>query len=73
MKTLPSIFAVLAFALCLSAPCGAQGKKVSAVKIGHRIDVTIGGQFFTSYRFEEDEKYPFFFPVNGPVSGGSVT
>lgn len=51
----------------------AQAKKVNAVKIGNRIDVTIGDQFFTSYRFEDDEKYPFFFPVNGPVSGGSVT
>lgn len=48
-------------------------KVVSAEKIGNRIDVTIGNQFFTSYRFEENEKYPFFFPVNGPVSGGSVT
>ncbi len=63
----------MAFALCLSATCSAQGKKVSAVKIGHRIDVTVGNQFFTSYRFEDDEKYPFFFPVNGPASGGSVT
>ena len=63
----------MALAFCLPVPCSAQGKKVSAVKIGHRIDVTVGDQFFTSYRFEEDEKYPFFFPVNGPVSGGSVT
>lgn len=51
----------------------AQKQQVSAVKIGNRIDVTIGNQFFTSYRFEQDEKYPFFYPVNGPVSGGSVT
>lgn len=33
----------------------------------------IGNNFFTSYRFQPDEKYPFFFPVNGPVSGGTVT
>ena len=51
----------------------AQSRPVEAVRIGNRIDVTIGDQFFTSYRFEDDEKYPFFFPVNGPVSGGSVT
>ena len=51
----------------------AQGPIVSATKIGSRIDVTIGNQFFTSYRFQEDEKYPFFFPVNGPISGGTVT
>lgn len=46
---------------------------VSAVRTGDRIDVVIGKHFFTSYRFPADEKYPFFFPVNGPVSGGGVT
>jgi hypothetical protein len=35
--------------------------------------VTIDGKYFTSYICSEDEKYPFFFPVNGPLSGGSVT
>lgn len=51
----------------------AQKQEVSATKIGNRIDVLIGNNFFTSYRFQPDEKYPFFFPVNGPVSGGTVT
>ncbi|MDH6535558.1 hypothetical protein D0T51_09890 [Parabacteroides sp. 52] len=51
----------------------AQGQMVSATQVGNRIDVTIGNQFFTSYRFQPDEKYPFFYPVNGPLSGGSVT
>ncbi|MCU0778559.1 MAG: PmoA family protein [Akkermansiaceae bacterium] len=60
--------------LCLisaSIPLRAQ-EKLAAAQIGSRIDVTIGGKFFTSYRFAADEKYPFFFPVNGP-SGASVT
>lgn len=51
----------------------AQAPQVSAVKIGDRIDVNIGKHFFTSYRFHDSEKYPFFFPVNGPVSGSVVT
>ena len=51
----------------------AQRRTVNAEKIGSRIDVTVGNLFFTSYRFEDDEKYPFFFPVNSPVSGASVT
>lgn len=46
--------------------------KINAVKKGDKIDVTIGNLFFTSYIFSENEKYPFFFPVNGP-SGASVT
>lgn len=64
----------LVLAACLIAPLlpvQAQ-QKLEAVRAGSRIDVTIGGKFFTSYRFAEDEKYPFFFPVNGP-SGVSAT
>lgn len=47
--------------------------KISAVKIGSKINVTIDDKFFTSYIFSSDEKYPYLFPVNGPLSGGSVT
>jgi hypothetical protein len=64
------------FIALLACGCGmlkAENPVISAVRTGNRIDVTVGDRFFTSYRFEEDEKYPFFFPVNGPVSGGSVT
>jgi hypothetical protein len=62
--------ALVAGMFCLGSVAGAA--ELKAVKIGSRIDVTIGGDFFTSYRFSADEKYPFFFPVNGP-SGASVT
>jgi hypothetical protein len=47
--------------------------KITAVRVGSKINVTIDNRYFTSYIFSEDEKYPFFYPVNGPVSGGSVT
>ena len=47
--------------------------KINAVMVGSKINVTINGKYFTSYIFSDDEKYPFFYPVNGPVSGGSVT
>ncbi len=57
------------FSACI--PAHAQ-QKLAATQIGSRIDVTIDGKFFTSYRSAADEKYPFFFPVNGP-SGASVT
>ncbi len=36
------------------------------------IDIWVGDQFFTSYRYNTGEKLPYFFPVNGP-SGASVT
>src|SRR5674476_1502747 len=47
--------------------------KINAVKVGSKINVTIDGKYFTSYICSSDEKYPFFYPVNGPLSGGSVT
>lgn len=46
--------------------------KVSAEKVGDRIEIKINGNLFTNYIFSEHEKYPFFFPVNGP-SNASVT
>jgi len=51
----------------------ASAAKITAVKVGSKINVSIDGKYFTGYIFSEDEKYPFFYPVNGPVSGGSVT
>ena len=47
--------------------------KITAIRVGSKINVTIDNKYFTSYIFSDDEKYPFFYPVNGPVSGGSVT
>jgi hypothetical protein len=51
----------------------AGDEEIKAEKVGSKINVTINDKFFTSYVFSDDEKYPFFYPVNGPVSGGSVT
>ncbi len=45
---------------------------ISALKNGSKIDIFINKNLFTSYIFSEEEKYPFFFPVNGP-SNASVT
>jgi hypothetical protein len=71
MRNIFSIFSIAA--LFLSAPAYGQETAVSAVRIGERIDITVGNTFFTSYRCHSDEKYPFFFPVNGPVSGSGLT
>ncbi|MDD5605649.1 MAG: PmoA family protein [Dehalococcoidales bacterium] len=51
---------------------GFSQSKVTALQIGDRIDFSINGKFFTSYIFPDNEKYPFFYPVNGP-SNASVT
>src|SRR5665647_2422402 len=70
MKFIP--FSVIVFVLSVVfSP--ARAAKITAVKVGSKINVTIDGKYFTSYIFANDEKYPFFYPVNGPLSGGSVT
>ncbi|MFP4622325.1 MAG: PmoA family protein [Bacteroidales bacterium] len=70
MKTKPLIiFLITAF--LFTGEISAQGE-ISAIKHESSIDVRINGNFFTSYIFSDTEKYPFFYPVNGP-SGASVT
>jgi len=71
MRNIFKSWLLLLGAAIISMPL--QATKITAVKVGSKINVTIDGKYFTSYIFSEDEKYPFFFPVNGPVSGGSVT
>jgi hypothetical protein len=70
MKNLFFIILIIA-GLLISVPLTAA--KIIAEKAGSKINITVGDKFFTSYLFSEDEKYPFFYPVNGPVTGGSVT
>ncbi len=70
MKTLRLVL-TLGFLGAISVLTNAQSN-ISAVKIGNRIDVSINNQLFTQYHFAENEKYPFFYPVNGP-SGFSIT
>lgn len=68
MKKIP--FLLMIFLTMFTVASGQS--KVSAEQIGDRIDITINGNFFTSYIFPENEKYPFFYPVNGQ-SNASVT
>jgi hypothetical protein len=67
MKTL----ATLIIAFIISAGVQAQ-QKITAEKVGNKIEFRVNGNLFTNYILSEDEKYPFFFPVNGP-SNASVT
>ena len=68
MKTLNLVFLMLFSSLSV---LNAQ-PKVTAEKVGDKIEFRINGNLFTSYIFSEFEKYPFFFPVNWP-SKASVT
>ncbi len=46
---------------------------IKAEKRGSRIDVFVDGQLFTRYNFSADEKYPYFFPVNGQSNASIVS
>ncbi len=63
------ILFTLLLSLAVSVSLTAQ-TKITAEKKGHKIDVHIGNTFFTSYLFSEEEKYPFFYPVNSPGGAG---
>ena len=50
-----------------------QAGKVEAKMEKNQVVVTVGGQVFTCYKFDPAQKYPYFWPVNGPASGKSIT
>lgn len=53
---------------------GEQGwQKVAARLEADKVVVTVAGRLFTCYKFGKAQKYPYFWPVDGPVSGKSVT
>jgi hypothetical protein len=58
--------------IALSCQVASAQEKVTANKVGDRIEIRINGNLFTNYVLSEFEKYPFFYPVNGP-SNASVT
>lgn len=68
MKSL-SIF-IIAFLILVGTSFAKS--KITAEKVGDKIEFRVNGNLFTSYILSEFEKYPFFYPVNGP-SKASVT
>lgn len=48
-------------------------QSVYAVAEADHISVQVAGKDFTSYLYGSEHKYPFFYPVNGPLSNSSVT
>ncbi|UCG58230.1 MAG: PmoA family protein [Phycisphaerales bacterium] len=57
--------------------CAASGKvsggEVEAKLHEDRVVVSVDGKLFTCYKFAGSQKYPYFWPVNGPASGESIT
>lgn len=70
MKT-KILLLVFPFLTVLAGMSIAQSK-ITAEKVGDKIEIRINGNLLTNYILSEYEKYPFFYPVNGP-SKASVT
>jgi hypothetical protein len=51
----------------------AARQEVTARLDKDQVTVHIDGKLFTGYKFADSQKYPYFWPVNGPVSGKSIT
>lgn len=50
----------------------AAGKLAASIE-GQEVRVTLDEKLLTSYKFAPKQKYPYFYPVNGPKTGRSVT
>lgn len=70
MKSLLSLLFIITFSASLQQSLAQS--KITAKKIGDKIEIRIDGNLLTNYILSEHEKYPFFYPVNGP-SNASVT
>jgi hypothetical protein len=71
-KLLLCLFLTIYLAM-LSLPARAQSKVLSAEQQDEQIIVRIDKKTFTCYRYGDGQKYPYFYPVNGPASGLSLT
>jgi len=73
MNRWTKIVAVLLMGTCGCSLVPAAQQDVKAALDKDKIVVTIGGKLFTCYKFDAEQKYPYFWPVNGPLSGKSIT
>ncbi|MCB0732220.1 MAG: PmoA family protein [Ignavibacteriae bacterium] len=64
---------LIASIFILATSLTAQTNNLSAELQDDMIIVRIDNVTFTSYRFGDGQKYPYFYPVNGPETGLSIT
>lgn len=69
-KTLLRLVIIL---LIVTIDLNAQSNVLSAEQQDEMIIIRIDKITFTSYRYGDGQKYPYFYPVNGPLTGLSLT
>lgn len=73
MNSRLSLALLLVLALPSAAFAAAGNQTVSAEAGRDRVAIRVAGQLFTEYLFADDEKYPYFYPLNGPRTGRTIT
>jgi hypothetical protein len=73
IKVFVLLFVSGAVAHAQPSPTGPTTHKLQAALEQDKITITVDGRLFTCYKFAHTQKYPYFWPVNGPVSNQSVT
>jgi len=63
----------IVFALGANISARSAPQKVTAQLEKDQVRVSVTSRLFTCYKFNKEQKYPYFWPVNGPASGKSVT
>jgi len=66
--------AIVGILICVPRlEAGRAGQDVTAKVEKDKVVVTVDGKLFTCYKFAGTQKYPYFWPVNGPASAKSIT
>ena len=73
MNQLNKVVSVFLIITCGCSLLPEAGHKVTAKIEKEQIVVTVNGKLFTCYKFAGSQKYPYFWPVNGPLTGISIT
>ena len=73
MNRWTQVVAALLIFTCGCSLVPAASQKVTAKIEKDQVVVTVDGKLFTCYKFAGSQKYPYFWPVNGPLSGKSIT
>jgi hypothetical protein len=73
MNRWTQVFTVLLIFSCGCSLVPAASQKVTAKIEKDEVVVNVDGTLFTCYKFAGTQKYPYFWPVNGPLSGKSIT
>lgn len=74
IKKIPFLFLALSLVILCMGYLHALPLPVKAEVSENNVAVFVDGSLFTVYKFgDKKQKYPYFFPVNGPSSGLSIT